>query len=455
MKAGMEAVEKQLNVRFPRFHMGDHSRIRKNFVLASNLLKALVTDFAHLGIKCVSVHRSVVMTPTDRGAVLADLKKATKRLNLTESRKSAPLFIHGFGHCWGKVKRPEDKKLVWFQLYDPTAHIFKNKINCCMFTYLLCRALTKGTSKELKNVRNETRNLIKAIEEAFECIKFGYSLRFEIVECFSSFAEFDDHYKDFEDFVRRADNFLDGLINDELFVKFGEKKFQRHVEVRGFRDIMNKYVKYADLGAFSRRKQSKFITLKYDPNIMSTVPRYEEIELCIGWIRILFSWEGSTSKHKRIDYQLLKASLDRDTLGKSRTAKSTYKFKKICAAMIRCLDQFEPLAFTSRYLPRYVKLMLEVAKRMVTYESDVWEERASIFLTLALSLYSKVFQGINRDAQCPKPETAFREACVKEAMTKGSRARIRGRVTRNEIVKTMLYPESEVGKMILSAVAIN
>ena len=94
-----------------------------------------------------------------------------------------------------------------------------------MVTYLLCQALTKGTSKELKNVRNETRNLIKAIEHAVEWIKFGYSLRFEIVECFSSFAEFDDHYKNSEDFQRRANKFLDGLIKDVSFVKFDDDEF--------------------------------------------------------------------------------------------------------------------------------------------------------------------------------------------------------------------------------------
>ena len=152
---------------------------------------------------------------------------------------------------------------------------------------------------------------------------------------------------------------------------------------------------------------------------------------------------------------MLKATLDRHTLGKSRTAKSTYKLNQISAAMLRGVDQFEPLLFTSRYLPRYAKLMFEVVKRMATYESDDWEERASVFLTLALSLYSIVFQGVNRDAQCPKPEMAFREACVKEAMTKGSRTSIRGTVTPNEIVNSMLYPESEVGQMILSAVAID
>ena len=456
MIAEMEADEKLLNIRFPRFVMVEHGAIRKNFVLASALLKSRVTDLAHPGIKCVSIHRGAVMTPTDRGAVLADLKKATKRFNLTESRTSTPLFISGFGHCWGKVERPEDKKLVWFQMYDPTAHIFKNKINCCMFTYLLCRALTKGTSKELKNVRNETRNLIMAAEEAFACIRLGYALRFEIVECFSSFAEFDDNYKDFEDFERRANDFLDGLINDELFVKFGEEEFQRHVELQGFSDIMKKLVKYADLGDFSERKLSQFVNLKYDQSITSTVPRYEDmLQLAIEWTKVMFFLEGSTSKQKRLHYELLKACLERHTLGKSRTAKGTYKFKKTDAALVSCRDRFEPLLFTSRYLPRYAKLMLEVVKRMATYESDDWEERASVFLTLALSLYSRVFQGVNREAECPKPETAFRVACVQEAMIKGSRARIRGTVTPNQIVKSMLHPESEVGQMILSAVAID
>ena len=99
--------------------------------------------------------------------------------------------------------------------------------------------------------------------------------------------------------------------------------------------------------------------------------------------------------------------------------------------------------------------MLQVVQRIATYESDVREEQASKFLTLALSLYSRVFQGVNRAARCPKPETTFREACVKEATTKGSRARIRGMVTPNEIVKSMLYPESEFGQMVLSAVATN
>ena len=80
--------------------------------MAYNLLKSRATDLAHPGIKCASVDRGVVMTPNDRGAILANLKKATQHFNLTESRKSTSLFFHGYGHCWGKVKRPEDKYLV-------------------------------------------------------------------------------------------------------------------------------------------------------------------------------------------------------------------------------------------------------------------------------------------------------------------------------------------------------
>ena len=444
-----------LDTRNVHYYVAIHGAIIENFGVADAMLKSIVNSTQHPGITSIELHVGISMKPNDKGAIYTDLTKATSYFKLSQTRKATPSFLNKYGHFWGTIKWPQYEKVIYIQTYDPLAHLYKKQTNCCMSTFVTCRGLTKVRFRELKHCRRETCVLVDSVDYVLKLLEDGVHQRFETVESFPSFEAYEARYSSREVFEQCASDFFNELIRNELFVRFDEENWRAHLKQQRFDRVIKELKKYSKL---AKHDEDSKDSLKYDESF-SVIPTTDEaLYLKAEWNKLMYFLHGSMSKGKRIHYKLLKVLFTNGTLVRSVGSGGTVEFKDTRAALEsyeRRHGDIEPVIYTSRHLRRYVKLITEVLRHSAIYGSSLWREEVCRFLTLAHSLYARRFRGVNAEARIGKCENAFKKSSVMSVKTKNARISIDGIVFPAKIAESMLHPQSEIGQMILSSIAID